>query len=294
MPRRRREQRDTTRPYDAATKHLVEADPRTWLGYVGLPTPAPVTPVDADISTVLAAADKVLRVAESRPWLAHIELQASYDRALPSRTLHYNVLLYRRHGLPVESIVVLLRPSADGPEMTGSMHVARADGVPYLEFTYRVVRAWQQSVELVLAGGLATLPLAPLADISETDLPGVIRGMSERIAREATPDLERTLWAATYLLAGLRYPPEVAQMIESYSRALRESSTYQKILDEGRAEGRAEEARRILVRLGTRRLKRPDARTRAALNRIDDAERLERMAERVLDATTWADVLSTD
>ena len=90
-------------------------------------------------------------------------------------------------------------------------------------------------------------------------------------------------------------------MIESYSRALRESSTYQKILDEGRAEGlaegraegRAEEARRILVRLGTRRLKRPDARTRAALNAIDDAEHLERMAERVLDATSWTDVLST-
>ena len=213
---------------------------------------------------------------------------AAFVRRVARRQIKHLVGVESRHGLPVESVVVLLRPSAHGPVMTGRVRIARPEHVPYLGFDHRIVRAWRQPVDAVLAGGLGTLPLAPLSDLGEVELPAVIRDMGDRIAREASPVLERTLWA-TYLLIGLRYSPEVAQMIESYSRALRESSIYQKI----RAEGRAEEARRIPVRLGTRRLERPDVRTRAALAAIDDAERLERMAERVLDATSWADVLST-
>ncbi len=217
---------------------------------------------------------------------------AAFVRRVARRQIKHLVGVESRHGLPVESVVVLLRPSAHGPVMTGRVRIARPEQVPYLGFDHRIVGAWRQPVDAVLAGGLGTLPLAPLSDLGEVELPAVIRDMGDRIAREASPVLERTLWA-TYLLIGLRYSPEVAQMIESYSRALRESSIYQKILEEGRAEGRADEAHRILVRLGTRRLKRPHARTRVALAAIDDAEHLERMAERVLDATSWADVLST-
>src|SRR5438128_1359522 len=105
-------------PFDATTKDLVETHPEDWLAYLNLPN-APVEVVDADVSTVSAAADKVLRVLEPDPWLMHLELQASRDLKLPDRKLQYNVLLDRRHELPVESIVVLLRPEADGPELTG-------------------------------------------------------------------------------------------------------------------------------------------------------------------------------
>src|SRR5437870_6351451 len=102
-------------PFDATTKDLVEMHPEDWLEYLGLPRAA-VELIDADVSTVTAAADKVLRVLEPKPWLAHLELQSSRDRELPDRKLQYNVLLDRRHQLPVQSIVVLLRPEADGPE----------------------------------------------------------------------------------------------------------------------------------------------------------------------------------
>ncbi len=74
--------------------------------------------------------------------------------------LHYNVSLHRRHGLPVASVVVLLRPEADGPLLTGGVDLAWS-GTPCLSFAYRVVRTWEQPVEAVLAGGLGTLPLAP-------------------------------------------------------------------------------------------------------------------------------------
>ena len=86
-------------------------------------------------------------------------------------------------------------------------------------------------------------------------------------------------------------------MIRSLGRAMRESWAYQEILDEGRAEGeargRAEEARKILLRLGARRLGPPDADTTAALGAVAEVERLERMTDRLLDPTSWAEVLAT-
>ncbi len=74
---------------------------------------------------------------------------------------------------------------------------------------------------------------------------------------------------------------------------MRESTTYQYILDEGRAEGRAEEARRFLLRLGRIQLGQPDSATEAALQAINDAERLERMGERLLRVQSWQEVLDT-
>ena len=48
-----------SRPFDATLKHLVEADPAAWLAFLGLPVDVPAATIDADLSTVLAAADKV-------------------------------------------------------------------------------------------------------------------------------------------------------------------------------------------------------------------------------------------
>ena len=338
MARRRGQNRSTgrragdPRPFDATTKHLLEADPVGWLRNVGLPAVDPVTVVDADLSTVLAEADKVVRIAGSAPRLVHVEMQAGYDAAMPARLLQYNALLHRRHGLPVASTVVLLRPEADGPALSGTFELTW-EGEPYLTFAYRVVRAWERPVDAVLAGSLGTLPLAPIADVAPGALPSVLRRMGERAASEAAPDEAATLWAATFLLAALRYPPEEARMIRSLSQAMRESWAYQEILDEGRAEGRAEgeargraegeargraegeargraegeargraegeargraeEARRVLTRLGTRRLGQPDAVTTASLTELNDVERIERMIDRLLDATSWAEVLAT-
>jgi predicted transposase YdaD len=126
-------------PFDASTKYLIEAQPADWLAYLGLP-PAAVELIPADLSTVTAAADKVLHVQAPEPWLAHIELQASRDRDLPERHLEYNVLLKRRHRVPVRSIIVLLRPEADGPELTGLLEHRLPDEDWYLQFRYRVER----------------------------------------------------------------------------------------------------------------------------------------------------------
>jgi predicted transposase YdaD len=122
------------------------------------------------------------------------------------------------------------------------------------------------------------------------------------VRQEATPAMAERLRAGTYLLLGLRYPEDMIddllQGVGIMAGALKESSTYQKILREGLAEGRAqglaegraEEARRLVVRLGSRRFGPPDARTTAALDRLSDPEQLEELAERVLHGESWADL----
>ena len=77
------------KPFDAATKRLLEIDPAGWLACPGLPITGPVRAVDSDLSTVTAEADTILQVGEPADYLAHIELQVGHDLSLPRRLLHY-------------------------------------------------------------------------------------------------------------------------------------------------------------------------------------------------------------
>lgn len=167
--------------YDAAIKHLVEAHPADWLAFAGLPAATQLKVIDADISTVGAAADKVIQVLAPEPYLAHLEFQSSADAELDGRILLYNVLLRWRHKVPVRSVVVLLRPQAEGRGSSGIVtEVAAPDAL--LEFRYRVIRLWKQPVESVLAGGLGTLPLAPISQVASDAVPAVIESMKSRRA----------------------------------------------------------------------------------------------------------------
>ena len=101
------------RPFDVATRRLIETDPAGWLALAGLPVDGPVRLLDSDVATVLTEVDA------ASPWLAHLEPQTTHDPVLPRRMLQYHVLLLHRHDKPVASTVNLLRPEADGPELSG-------------------------------------------------------------------------------------------------------------------------------------------------------------------------------
>jgi hypothetical protein len=180
--------------------------------------------------------------------------------------------------------------------MTGVVRRRLDDEPAYLEFHYRIVRAWQKPVESVLAGGLGMLPLAPLSDVSREALPDVIRRMEERLKSETTPEEAATLWTATYVLMGLRYPQGFTDKLLEGVRAMEESVTYQAIVAKGRAkgivEGRAEEARRLLLRLGRKRLGPPPPAARATIEAMDDLTRLEGLTDRLLDVATWDELLA--
>ena len=143
-------------------------------------------------------------------------------------------------------------------------------------------------VEEVLAGGLGTLPLAPLCgEVTEATLPTVIRRMEERL-QEADPADAAKLWTATYVLLGLRFPRPLALKLLQGVQSMKESVTYQAIIEEGEIK----RSKKMLLLQGNRRFGPADASTQAAIEAIDDLDRLEELGLRLLEVGNWKELLA--
>ncbi len=302
------------KPLDATMRNLFELEPAAWAEVFDAPVPEPadVRIIDSNLSTVTAESDKLVLIGGPNPYIFHPEFLSGRAPGYPEHLHWYNALASHRHGLPVRSVVVLLRPAADGPELTGAYEQAVPGWGRSLWFRYKVVRVWELPPERLLAAALPVLPLAPVSQVPTGGLPGVLRAVAERLRDEAGPELKATLWAATELLLGLYHPRErvkdltreVTAMILGI-RGIEESSVYQDIFAkgeakgeakgraEGRAEGKAEEARMILLSLGRTKLGQPDEQVLARIAAIGDLDRLNFLIHRILDAVTWDELLAS-
>ena len=122
--------------FDGTLKELLEDAPESWPILVGRPG-GNVAVVDSDIGTVTGAADKVLRVSGPPAWLLHVEAQAGPDASLPMRAQVYNTLMAYRHGLPVHTTILLLRPEANLSIFNGLQEIGLPGQEPYLSFRYQ-------------------------------------------------------------------------------------------------------------------------------------------------------------
>ena len=73
---------------------------------------------------------------------------------------------------------------------------------------------------------------------------------------------------------------------------MRESVTYQAILEEGREEGRVEELHRMILRLGRVRFGDADEAVRHQIEAIRDLKTLEDLLERLVVVSNWAELLA--
>jgi predicted transposase YdaD len=171
-----------------------------------------------------------------------------------------------------------------------------------------VVRVWEQPVDRLLASGLTILPLAPVSNVKEEQIPEVLLAMSARLKKEASLEEAAILWNATEVLMGLYYSEEkVESIIEGVLpmlfgiRGIEESSVYQGILKkgeaigrvEGRVEGRVDEARKNLLRIGAKRLGPPDESINGRIADITELERLDVLLDRILDVSSWDELLAS-
>jgi predicted transposase YdaD len=152
---------------------------------------------------------------------------------------------------------------------------------------------------------LAVLGQMPGGRTADEALPEVIARLVQRIDGEAPPEQGPILLTASFVLTGLRVSQQRVLELFQGVRKMRESTAYQAILDEGRAEGeikgraegeikgRAEEARRLLLRLGRKHLGDPEEAAEATVRAITDVERLELLAERITEVGSWQDLLRT-
>lgn len=225
----------------------------------------------------------------------------------------------RYPSVPVRTTLILLRPAADGPELTGRMEKRLPEGDVYDWFKYDVVRVWEQPVEAFLKAGLTVLPLAPVSNIGLDRFREVLATVAERLRQEAPPDRVATLWKATTMLLSLRYRREqidqIVMEVSSMSLGIRgfeESWLYQDYFQQGKAEGLAEgeakgkaeglvegEAkglvagiRQALLFQGRAKLGEPDERVLTEIASLTDRDLLNRLLVRVLEVSSWDELLS--
>ncbi len=255
---------------------------------------APLPFVTSDLSTVVAESDRILFVDEDPPWLGHVEIQSSPDSDLDLRIDRYNLLIEYRERMPVISAVLLLRPEADSPKLTGRRIQQRPNGEKYREFQYHVVRAWEQSVDSILNGPLAMLPLATLTEVPDEQVPGLVEKIEARLSATENVALANQLRTDAVILMGLKFSEELINSCPWRTDKMRESTIYQAILREGRQEAfqeALEEGRALLIHLGTKRFGSPTSATTERLNSIHEREQLNQLTERVMDVASWDELL---
>jgi hypothetical protein len=283
--------------YDATLKDIVTSRPRDFEAALDLPS-EPVQVLNVDLSTLSAATDVALGYSVPLERIVDLNFQASFAENLTRRVLLYNAMLHLRYNVPIHSQVVLLRPAADAPGLTGQIAYAGVEGRGKLDFTFEVIRLWLQPAERFLTGGLGALPLATLCQMPpgiplEDALRPVIRAIDDRLRAEASPDDAAKLLTAAYVLIGMRLPPQKADPLFEGTSHMQESATYQGILDKGRIE----QARKDILRFGKKRLGPPGAGTEQFLATMQDLDRLDRILERLVDSpetvSHWQDLLDT-
>jgi predicted transposase YdaD len=279
-------------PFDATLKAIVADHPADFAAVFRLPADKPVMPLNVDLSTVSAATDVALGFGDPIREIVDLNFQSGPDTGLAARLHLYNAALHARHDVAIWSILVLLRPKADAANLTGKL--SYGEGHHRVEFNYQVIRLWQEPVESYLRAGLAALPLATLCQLpAERPLPDalweVVREIERRLRAEANHGEAIRLMAAAYILTGLRVKKGELASIYKGIGLMQESTAYDEILEEGEVK----RSHRLLLRQGHQRFGPPDAAIEGELTAIRDLDRLERMADAILTASSWQELLAT-
>ena len=231
--------------YDTVTRILLEHCAQDWLAALAprLRLTPPIEPekLDSALATIQRFPDRLFRLRHPQNHLLHLEIQSSWESDLPQRMLEYNVFLRGQRRLPVRSVVLLLHRRVEPPASCGILEYRDIQGQVYLRFEYDVVRVWELPGEALLEGPLGAAMLGLLTESVRERVEEWTRRFIRRVEREVG-DRERAtaLLDGAYILLGLLYDGvEIARWFAE-AQGMKESSTYQRILDEGRAEGRAE------------------------------------------------------
>jgi len=280
-----------SKPFDATLKDLGREHPRHFLAAFDQPTLAPLSSLNVDLSTVTTAADLVIGLGDPLQEVIQLDFQASAAAWKHADTLVYNALLYRHYHVPVQSIVILLRPQAAHANLNGAVNYSARPGRGKMDFAYQTVPLWERPAEELLASELGILPLAILGRLPEgvpllEGLTGVAQRLLERLEREVPPEQARRLLTAAFVLTGLRVRRDIARDVFRGVRVRRESDTYMAIIDEERED----EARRFLLLQGQERFGPADESIRARLEGITDLERLEHLGLRLLRVSGWQEL----
>jgi hypothetical protein len=227
-------------PFDATLKDILGQNANDLRKVFSLPAIEPTHVLNVDRSTISAATDVALGFGEPLNEIVDLNLQSGPDADVASRLHLYNAALHFTFTVPVRSILVLLRPKADSPSLTGKLSYAR--GGLRVSFEYALVRHWKQPVELFLGGGPGLLPLATLCQLpggmAKIDaLRYVVRQIDRRLATLPNHASAVRLMTAEFVMAGLRLPKESLRHVFDGVKIMHETVAWDAYLEEGIVKG---------------------------------------------------------
>jgi len=302
--------------YDAGLNLLIDLEPESWAKYLAEKLHIPygtMTELDTDLATTLQA-DKLFLITHSdgeRQTIIHLELEANHSLQIPFDLLRYNIFTDGRFDrqFPVKSVLILLRPDANALDQTGSARRADHDEFEYLTFRYTVIRIWEQSFDELMQGGLSIVPLAMLTNEALNDAQAAFDRFEQKLSEPGvTREQQSEIVSITKILCGMRRNSNaLLELLKMKASIFEESTVYQEILQKGEARGKAlgeakgkalgealgeaQATQALILRLGQRRWGTPQAEQTEKIYAMHDTERLMQIAERVLDATSWDDLL---
>lgn len=294
---------------DTTARVLVDNYFEDWVRLIEGFEPKSIRKLDSSQVALDVRPDEVFEVtgSDGEPYVLHFEMQASYDESISLRMATYALHLLRTQPYPVRSVLLLMRKEAERGRMTGEV-TWRGKHDCRLTICYNVMRAWELDPAALREGGIGTLPLLALA-AGDKELPSSVQWIRRR-ANELSGPKRADFWAAVGVLLGVRLPADEVHKLLHGVKEMRESSTYQAILEEGRQEGMEQGmqqgmeqgmqqgleqglrvSRAILLALGSKQWGTPPAEIGARLAEMNDLGRLQDLASRVEDATSWNDLL---
>ena len=279
---------------DNISKFLIEqysADFAAWLLGESI-TLTTINPSELNVEPIRADSVMLLQSSEV---ILHTEFQTASDETMPFRMADYYLRLKRKFPeRDIQQVVIYLKP-------TGSLLVRQTSyQTPVMTHQFRVIRLWEEPVEVFLS----TPGLLPYAVLSRaTDKESVLLAEVVKELEQITNQREKSnLAAATSILAGLQLSEQTIRQLMR-SPVMRESTMYQSILREGEErgleqgleqgliEGRAAEGKALVLKQLTRKLGNLSPELSAKVSDLS-LERLEALAEDLLDFTSMADLES--
>jgi hypothetical protein len=275
------------KPFDIATKQIIDADPAAWLKFLKLPCGSAEV-LNVDLSTSMEP-DRLIQ-AHDPLYVQNTEIFSTYKADWVERMLPYHFGARYRFKQRVKSTAVLLRPEADGPLMTGRIQ----DEDFYFQF--QVVRLWEVPLEDILSGPPSLLPLAVVSRVNEDDLPSLLGEIRERTQAQGT-GLMDAAYSITTTLLGLTYEAgrvkELVRGVWNMPEWVLDSSIVKEAMAEGeargKAEGKAEGKEEIIEILLKQRFSTLPAGTTARLDALT-TDQMNDLAAALLSFSTLADL----
>lgn len=217
--------------YDNICKLLAETFPTDFASWI-LGRSIPLTKLEpSELSTEPIRADSLIFL-EASDLILHLEFQTRTEETMSLRMLDYWLRLYRKFPhKQIQQTVIYLKPTTS--PLAYQNNFVSVSGQTQHQFN--TIRLWEQPTAIFLQ----YQRLLPFIALSQTANPEeALRQAAQEIETITDKDLQANIAAATCIISGLTLNTEVVQRILRRD-IMKESVTYQAILQEGLEEGRA-------------------------------------------------------